>query len=505
MSDGPQDTIIISYREDGAIDRRRLSGILGAATTLLMLLLIVALSLGAIGAVGVGIGGFVIEFSDVSAASGAVYPALGQQSECDSAPQLMATLDGEAEIDGYFQITKGIPVPGETVGGVSVDVLSEAGNGSSISADSLDLHLTALSSQELVLGETTIAESGPSEEGASSDDLYTDAEEVSALDGEEIQTGFGVDASGGFGVIGGRAVVYQIAFDNIEIGGIGVSGSTYEAGNVTTAASYDCDELEPVAVDADGNFTLPQEGQGGVTTHGAPTTASAQDFEPQETAQDTQDEAPDESPDEQTADEQTDAEGEPELEVVTMEPPQDAELAVGDSLTAEVNVTNAGNATETWNVYMGVDRAGDEVPVTDQQTTVAPDETQTVPFEYEVTEADLPEVDAVFGVETDEDEADPESAEGEPDLDILDVTPPQGAEIGVGDETVIEARVSNVGNATETWNVYMEVEHDGEYVTVSEENVTVDPDASTEISFEYEATPFDVPEVDAVVGVDEPE
>ena len=72
MAQDPPDTIVLSYREEGGIDRRRLSGILGASTTFLLLLLIIGLSLGAVGAAGIGIGGFVVEFSDVSAPSGAV-------------------------------------------------------------------------------------------------------------------------------------------------------------------------------------------------------------------------------------------------------------------------------------------------------------------------------------------------------------------------------------------------------------------------------------------------
>jgi len=44
-------TLVVTYREDeGEVDRRRLAGIMGAATTVMMLFLVIALSLGMVGA-----------------------------------------------------------------------------------------------------------------------------------------------------------------------------------------------------------------------------------------------------------------------------------------------------------------------------------------------------------------------------------------------------------------------------------------------------------------------
>jgi hypothetical protein len=413
VSDEP-DTVILTYREEGGIDRRRLSGILGAATTLLLILLIVGLSLGALGAVGIGIGGFVIEFSDVTAGSGAVYPALAQQSECDTAPQLMATLDGQAQIDGYFQISKGIPVPGSTIDGVSVDIMSQAGNNSSINAENLDLYLTALSSAQLALGETQISERGPSENRTvTMQELYAESDENTSS--ESFRPGFGVDASGGFGVLDGRAIVYQIAFDNIEIGSISVSGSTYDAGDATLAGGYECDQLRPPERNNNSEFVLP--GEGNVTSRTQPAGAGQpEDIEPSENRTDSSpttgaseadpsaetDEPEQETGNETTeVDQQDEPEGEPEIEVTDVTPPQDTEIEVGDDVVVELTVSNVGNATETWEVYMSVDDSdGGNSTVDSESVSLEPGEGTDVTLEHEATPSDLPRVDAVVGIDT---------------------------------------------------------------------------------------------------------
>ncbi|MFP4188258.1 MAG: hypothetical protein ACLFR5_02480 [Halobacteriales archaeon] len=405
MARDPSETIVLSYREEGQIDRRRLSGILGASTTLLLLLLIVALSLGAVGAAGIGIGGFIVEFSDVSAPSGAVYPAVGEQSDCDTAPQMMATLDGQAEIQGYFRITKSIPVPGQTVDGVSVNVLSEAGNGSSITAEDLDLRLTALSSGELILGGGEIKEYGPddyADGNTSPETSYADTVEQSSTELSEADVEFSVNASGGFGIRRGRAVVYQIAFGNIDIADIGVTGSLYD-GNVTLAGDYDCEEIKPPARTEDGNFTLPAQGNvsyegapeqptqpANGTTNGTTNGTEANAANTTEAGNDTQTNETD------TA---TEPEPEPSLEVVSVSPPSSVDLDLGDSFAVDLNVTNVGNATGDWRVYMNVtDDAGENATVASENVTLEPNDSADVSFEYEATSDDVPKVDATLGV-----------------------------------------------------------------------------------------------------------
>lgn len=407
MPDEPN-TVTLTYQEEGSIDRRRLSGVLGAATTFLLLLLIVALSLGAVGAVGVGIGGFVIEFSDVTAPTGSVYPALAQQSECDSAPQIMATLDGQSRIQGYFQITKGIPVPGSAVDGVSVDILSEARNNSSINAENLDLYMTALSSSRLTLGDMRIYERGPSDNGTVPlQDLYAESDENTSA--EAFRPGFTVDSAGGFAVLNGRAVVYQIAFDNIEIGTISVSGSTYDTGNATLAGGYDCDELQPPQRNNNSEFTLP--GEGNVTSSTPPPVDNSEPSEPSvssgsgaEPNTDETDNRTSENNETVETDENSEDgvrdEGEPELEVVDVTPPQDAHIEPGDRITVEVNVSNVGNATERWGVYMQVENDVDNVTADSRTVELEPGESTELVLEHEATPADLPRLDSYVGVES---------------------------------------------------------------------------------------------------------
>jgi len=399
VSDEP-DTVILTYHEEGVIDRRRLSGILGASTTLLVLLLIIGLSLGAVGAAGIGIGGFVIEFSDVSAPSGSVYPAAGPQSQCDSAPQMMATLNGESEIQGYFLVQKTIPVPMSSVDGVTVDVMSEAGNNTSITAENLDLRLTALSSAELVLRGGKIKEYGPDEVPVDSPiDSYSDVDESNSTGLEDSDVEFGIDASGGLGIRRGRAVVYHIAFGNIDITSVGVSGSMSN-GNATVATDYDCDELKPPARTEGGNFTLPRDDGADArrtATAGVPgeptggNSSNVSDVTTNGTEADTEDEV--------NATDGDAPEAEPSVEVVNLSPPRSESLEIGDTFSVALNVSNTGNATGDWRVYMNVTNREDNVTAGEENLVLEPGEGTDVSFRYEATSADVPTVDATLGVE----------------------------------------------------------------------------------------------------------
>ena len=474
MSRKEPDNVVLTYREEGTIDRRRLSGTLGAATTLLMLLLIVALSIGAIGAAGVGIGGFVVEFSDVTAPSGAVYPALAEQSECGNAPQLTAVLEGEAVIQDHFRVTKGIPIPGNVVDGVSVDVISEAGNNTTISAEDIELRLAHLQASEISLQNASITEYNvetPPGENPSPVHSYADAADPNSTNPDMVDTEFGVDAPGGFALRNGRAVVYHIAFGNLDIAGLGVTGSLADSRNLTLAgsASNDCDEIFQQRI-------AEEFGDASNTTNGTDT---------------------------------ADLEGEPEMEIVDVTPPRDVSLGPGDNLTVTLNVTNVGNATDTWTAYMDVRNGTRNQTVDTQNVTVAVNETETVALEHRIRRGDLPDLDATFGVDDpgevfgEPDGADDES-EAEPEIQVVDTEPAADEPLEVGDIFAVELNVTNVGNATGDWRVYMNVTDDaGNSATVASENVTVEPGESAAVSFEYEATSDDVPTVDATLGVDE--
>jgi hypothetical protein len=149
-------TLVVTYRDDeGEVNKRRLAGILGAATTAMMAMLIVVFSLGMVGAaVGVGIGGFVADFGQVNATDtdgATIYPVLAEQPACESAPQLNADINGEVQIGEYVEFRKDLPLPSSafTNGQIAritivsdVDPIGPGNN--TISADNLDLRLTAL-------------------------------------------------------------------------------------------------------------------------------------------------------------------------------------------------------------------------------------------------------------------------------------------------------------------------------------------------------------------------
>ena len=479
MSRDPSETIVLTYREEGVIDRRRLSGILGAATTLLLLLLIVALSLGAIGAAGVGIGGFVVEFSDVTAPSGSVYPAIAQQSNCEAAPQLTATLNGQAVIQDYFRVTKGIPLPGNTIDGVSVDILSEAGNGTNITAQDLELRLVHLKTQAIVLQNATISEYNvetPSGEEPSPSQSYIDVSDSNSNDFNEVGTEFAIDAPGGFALRNGSAVVYHIAFGDIQINDIGVTGSLADSGNMSLAGtrSNECPETYQMR-------NSPQ----GVPNSTSPT------VEPSEP------EVP---------------EGDAEMEIVSVSPDPDSSLNVGDTFVVEANITNVGNATDTWTAYMNVWNGSANETVDTQNVTVEVNETVGVVVEHEVRSRDLPNLKATLGIDEPEivfgdgrsGEREDNAPEPEPEINIVDAEPGADEPLEVGDTFTVDLNVTNVGNATGDWRVYMNVTDDaGENTTVASENVSLRPGEGANVTFGYEATPSDVPTVDATLGVDD--
>jgi len=288
--------LLITYREqEGEVDRRRLAGMLGAATTVMLLFVIVAFSLGMVGAaLGVGLGGFVANFDQVQTNNTAsIYPVLGEQAACETAPQLQAALNDDVEIIGTDGTTpaveffKDLPLPDSFNNGDEFARITITGNGSldnPIQASNLDLRLTALEANELALGDkagdaantsgtnfdftgvenASIAEMNV--DGASNpEDVYaenesTDSENdpvpigpTTTLDNFEDQTEFGISGEG-FVIDQGTAAAHQVTFDGINLQGVNLAvqilnGST-GSGEVTNAvldpttpSSTDCEAL----------------------------------------------------------------------------------------------------------------------------------------------------------------------------------------------------------------------------------------------------------------------
>lgn len=246
-----QGTLVVTYREDeGEVDRRRLAGILGAATTVMFLMLIITLSLGMVGAaMGVGMGGFVASFGNVDSPSGGyIYPVVGEQAACSNAPQLEASLQGTTTVTEYVEFYKDLPVPGAISGtltnqeAVRITILSNLA-GDSVTAENLDLRLTALEAENVTLGapgaaKSTITEFGPGEYDSGANEANDSYAPTGA--GAGAFTGnnatytpeFGINASGGFSLENGTAAAHQVAFEQISLPQVDIAvnfiNSTYD-------------------------------------------------------------------------------------------------------------------------------------------------------------------------------------------------------------------------------------------------------------------------------------
>jgi hypothetical protein len=268
-------TILVTYREDeGEVDRRRLAGIMGAATTAMMVLLVVTLSLGMVGAaMGVGLGGFVANFDKVETGGNAsIYPVLGEQAACEQAPQLEAKLAGTANITSVNSSTpaveffKDLPLPGSqfyTGDYARVTIAGNEVNGTeAITASNLELRLTALEADVLDLGGGNIAEFSTDTAGDNPEDSYATAQALGnesnitaddsigsgAFQGE---TEFGISSSS-FAILNGTAAAHQVAFDGIKLGAVNLgvqvlNDSDNAVVDPSTPGDTDCTALSDYA------------------------------------------------------------------------------------------------------------------------------------------------------------------------------------------------------------------------------------------------------------------
>jgi len=232
-------TLVITYREDeGEVDRRRLAGVLGAATTAMMTLLIVAFSLGMVGAaLGVGMGGFVASFGNVEANDGGtIYPVLGEQPACEEAPQLKASLRGEAEISEHVAFYKDLPAPGVlNVSTVRINIVSNLSDSPNVTANNLDLRLSALAADSLELNssdnnsaDVKISEYREAVNGStdatasygvdSNNDPLTLRNESALSD--NVEFGISIPRDGDVIIENGTSAAHQVAFESITVPGV---------------------------------------------------------------------------------------------------------------------------------------------------------------------------------------------------------------------------------------------------------------------------------------------
>ena len=235
-----------TLKKRGKTSRRRLSAVMGVASTLLLIALIMFFSVGMVGAaLGVGIGGFVANFDKVNATDGAeIFPVLGQQPACENAPQLQASINGTAKLSGSVEFFKDLPLPDSGFDNDDFARIMIVGqdNGTPIQVSDLDLRLSSLETETLGLRGADIREyspddysdeGGPGAEGSfidTTDDrtggIDTEGPSVAFDDGRDAldpSTGnsstpeFGIDAPDGFLIENGSAAAHFVSFGGISL------------------------------------------------------------------------------------------------------------------------------------------------------------------------------------------------------------------------------------------------------------------------------------------------
>ena len=249
---------------------------MGIASTLAVILLITIFSIGMVGAaLGVGIGGFVANFDEVNATGGAeIFPVLGQQPACEDAPQLQASINGTAELSGSVEFFKDLPLPDSGFDNDEFARIMIVGqdNGTPIEVSSLDLRLSALEADKLVLEGADIREyspenysdeGGPGVEGSfidTTDDrtggIDTEGPSVAFDDDREAldpSTGnsstpeFGIDAPDGFLINNGSAAAHFVSFGGISLSDLNLAVQILNESDtddrVLSTGERNCDSL----------------------------------------------------------------------------------------------------------------------------------------------------------------------------------------------------------------------------------------------------------------------
>jgi hypothetical protein len=184
-------------------------------------------SIGMVGAaLGVGIGGFVANFDNVSynatgqaGASGAeIYPTLGSQPACENAPQITASLDGTSNLYGGVEFFKDLPLPSdftdEDFARISI-VASAPDTAQGITVNDLNLRLSALETKSLNLTGADIGENaygtGNLTDQTEADDAYSN--QTDGASGAE----FAITADSFNLPNGGSAAAHQVSFQSISL------------------------------------------------------------------------------------------------------------------------------------------------------------------------------------------------------------------------------------------------------------------------------------------------
>ncbi|MCX2818474.1 hypothetical protein EGH25_03785 [Haladaptatus sp. F3-133] len=277
-------------KDEGEVDKRRFAGIMGLAGTAMAVALVTFFSIGMVGAaMGVGIGGFVANFEEVSYDGGnaQIYPVIGSSAACDNAPQLQASLAGSgndaAELIGGVEFFKDLPLPeAATFNEDDFARITIIGNGTDgIQVEDLNLRLSALETEELSLDSADIQEFGPGSYSDSSNDTTADGSYVlPETSGNITDADSGVQSTAEFGIEadsfnlpqGGTAAVHQVSLGSITLDEVNIAvqilneSEDTENGPVTRVVNpteRSCDGLADASTSS--NFTNVNNATGGLS------------------------------------------------------------------------------------------------------------------------------------------------------------------------------------------------------------------------------------------------
>jgi len=247
--------------EESEVDKRRFAYVMGGASTAMIVALLTFFSIGMVGAaLGVGIGGFVANFEEVSYTDGnaQVYPTLGTQAACDKAPQLEASLSGTTTITGGVEFFKDLPLPSNFGTNFDFARITIIGNGTGgITAQDLDLRLTALETANLSLSGADIQEFSPSEydNGSDAESSYVPSGTTSVTNDTTVASEtpeFGITADEFVLPQGGSAAAHQVSFASLDLEEVNLFVQILNSSNATSngptertvaPGSRDCDSL----------------------------------------------------------------------------------------------------------------------------------------------------------------------------------------------------------------------------------------------------------------------
>ncbi|MFW5929388.1 MAG: hypothetical protein ACOCT0_03095 [Halobacteriota archaeon] len=235
----------MTEKQTGKTDKRKMAGAMAFASVLLVVLIISVFTAGMVGAaLGVGMGGFVAQFGEVEAnATSEIVPTVGQNPACADAPQVTAGVDGTADIWEYVAFHKDLPLPTDgNFGNAEMARVSIVSDGideaDAIPIEDLDMSLSALEAEELIMGEggqgdVEVTENAYDTSGGSVDNSTTDAAYANTSQGIGDRADSAEFAITGnyMSITNGTAAAHGIEFGQLELPNVDLMVSMGEEGD----------------------------------------------------------------------------------------------------------------------------------------------------------------------------------------------------------------------------------------------------------------------------------